>query len=211
MEIPMSAPDPLWPEQFEYISSQLKADLASAHINFTNIHHIGSTSIPALNAKPVIDILITIPATDFADGGRTLSRISQALFEGDNQPGYHYIGNGGLRERWSFKLNIRTDFNGIPMMPLRNIYVVAEEGIHHRNTLTFRDTLRDERNQDLREEYGTLKWRLASRKDFVTIWDYAVEKDQVIRKVLKRAGWADEEIDAKEGMKEKNWPDELVI
>lgn len=88
---------------------------------------------------------------------------------GNEQGGYYYIGNGGLLERWSFNLGIREDYNGRPMMPLRNVYVVADGSILHRVAVAFRDCLRDENNLDLKEEYGELKWQLAQRNDFVTI------------------------------------------
>ena len=130
---------------------------------------------------------------------------------GDEQGGYYYIGNGGLLERWSFKLGIRDDDNGRPMMPLRNVYVVADGSILHRGAVAFRDCLRDEKNSDLKEEYGTLKWELAQRRDFVTIWDYTDEKKAVIRKVMKRAGWTDEEIIKKEELRVVNWPKEFII
>ena len=68
-----------------------------------------------------------------------------------------------------------------------------------------------EENSDLREEYGKLKWELAKRKDFVTIWDYADQKKGVVRKVLKRAGWNDEQITEKEELRVRNWPEELIL
>lgn len=58
--------NPLWPSRYETIAFQLQADLRAAKVEFISIVHIGSTSIPNLNAKPVIDILITISAENFA-------------------------------------------------------------------------------------------------------------------------------------------------
>lgn len=130
---------------------------------------------------------------------------------GDHQGGYYYIGDGGLRDRWSFKLGIREDENGEPVMPLRNVYVVPDNGIVHRSAVALRDCLRNERNSDLREEYGKLKWHLAERKDYVTIWDYTDRKTQVIRKVLKRAGLTDKEITTKEELRVTHWPEDLMI
>lgn len=73
---------PRWPFQFEKIASQLRADLTAAKVNFTSITHVGSTSIPNLNAKPIIDIMITIPATDF-DTSESLFAMIDALREGE--------------------------------------------------------------------------------------------------------------------------------
>ena len=72
---------PLWPLRYEKIASQLHADLSAAKINYIYIIHIGSTSIPNLNAKPIIDILITIPAHDFANPD-ILPRMVAALRDG---------------------------------------------------------------------------------------------------------------------------------
>ena len=138
-------------------------------------------------------------------------RADSVIFTGDEQGGYYYIGNGGLRDRWSFKLGIREDMSGVPVMPLRNVYVVPDGSIQHRSAVAFRDCLRNEENSDLREEYGELKRKLAERKDFVTIWAYADQKNGVIRKTLKRARWTDEEITEKEEMRVANWPDALIV
>ena len=46
--------NPEWPLMFEIESSLIKQALGS---NCLAVHHIGSTSIPGLNAKPIIDIL----------------------------------------------------------------------------------------------------------------------------------------------------------
>ena len=49
--------DPSWPEQFVAWKSRLLAVLEPG----TRIEHIGSTSVPGLPAKPVIDILVSVP------------------------------------------------------------------------------------------------------------------------------------------------------
>jgi len=46
--------DPSWPELFEVEAERIKQALGH---NCIRIHHIGSTSIPGLSAKPVIDML----------------------------------------------------------------------------------------------------------------------------------------------------------
>lgn len=211
MLIPMAPPNPQWADQFAHISSQLAVDMSAAGATFTSILHIGSTSIPNLNAKPQIDILITIPPEDFYDTPRICTLFCNALRDGEQQGGYHYIGNGGLRERWSFKLGIRDDLDGCPVMPHRNVYIVPDGGMHHRSAIAFRDTLRDEKNKDLREDYGSLKWKLVANDEFTDIWQYAEQKNEIVRKVLQRAGWSEEELDKKDAMREKHWPAEFEI
>ncbi len=46
--------DPKWPELFKSEAEQVKQALGC---NCVQIHHIGSTSIPGLSAKPIIDML----------------------------------------------------------------------------------------------------------------------------------------------------------
>jgi hypothetical protein len=129
---------------------------------------------------------------------------------GDHQGGYYYIGDGGILNRWSFKLGIRDDDEGRPRKPLRNVYFVADGCLQHRNAVDFRDCLRKEENADLRDEYGRTKWELSER-DGVTVFNYGELKNEIIRKVLLRAGWSIEDILAKENLKVKNWPEWLLV
>ena len=200
-----------WPEQFEVIKAQLAGDLADAKLQFTEILHIGSTAVPGLNAKPWLDILVTIPAAIFADSANSRPLYIEALLFGDRQGGYQYIGNGGIRERWSFKLGIREDQDGNLMIPYRCVYIVADDSVHQRSTIALRDTLRNQANEDLKAEYGNLKWALSQRTDFTDIWQYAEAKNKMVRKILKRAGWTDDQVDEKESMREEHWPEYLTI
>lgn len=211
MEIPMWHYSAAWPAQFEQIKSELSADLAAAGLKYTSIIHIGSTAVPGLNAKPWIDILITIPFDIFASEHYYRPLYVEALLFGDRQGGYHYIGNGGLKERWSFKLGIRCDRDGRPVIPERCVYIVPDGGIHHRSSVAVRDVLMDEVNGDLKEEYGKLKWELVARTDYTDIWQYAALKNGIIRKILGRAGWKDKQIAEKEAMREEHWPEHLTI
>ena len=49
--------DPAWPERFEAVREQLAAALARAAVAVLSIEHVGSTAVPGLAAKPVIDIV----------------------------------------------------------------------------------------------------------------------------------------------------------
>ena len=49
--------NPEWPAQFELEAARLAAVLGDEMIA---IHHIGSTAVPGLNAKPIIDIMIVV-------------------------------------------------------------------------------------------------------------------------------------------------------
>ena len=59
--IKIVAYDPSWPQAFAAIGRQLRNALGRQALS---IHHIGSTSVPGLDAKDVIDIQITVPSLD---------------------------------------------------------------------------------------------------------------------------------------------------
>lgn len=199
MEVIVTYPDPRWPENFEAIKAQLAGDLTDECISYLNIEHIGSTSIPNLPAKPIIDILITISPCDFND--TNLEKFTEALSWGRRQMGYHYIGSGGVQGRWSFKL-----YGDIE--PARNVYVMPEDdGLVLRSYRALRETLSV--NESLRQEYGQVKIELAAAGiEYGTIMQYAAKKRPTIRKILKAAGWTDAMVDEQESMSVTDWPNE---
>ena len=181
--------DPLWPDQFRAIKEDLTYDLALGKASYLSIEHVGSTSVPGLCAKPIIDILITISDQSH------LGSVKEALVWGERQGGYRYRGDGGVLGRASFKLD--------GVLPVRNLYVVQKDHIVVKSHLTLGETLRKEENADLKEEYGKLKMELAGR-EWNDVMEYATAKNGVIRRILTRAGWTEEEVDAKEGGAVKN-------
>ena len=181
--------DPAWPKQFQAIKEDLIHDLALEKAQYLSIEHVGSTSVPGLCAKPIIDILITIGDPSH------LASVKYALTWGERQGGYRHRGDGGVSGRASFKLD--------GVLPARNLYVVPKDHIVIKSHLALRETLRKEENNDLKEEYGKLKMELAGR-EWNDVMEFATAKNGVIRKILGRAGWTDEEIDAKEGGAVKN-------
>ncbi|HSM27995.1 MAG TPA: GrpB family protein [Thioalkalivibrio sp.] len=112
--------DPSWPRTFAREARRLEsADLPG----FLAVEHIGSTAVPGMSAKPIIDIMltVTIPARS-----RQLIRKLEALE-------YRYLGNFGLRGRHFFRLG----------EPARvHLHVVNNRSPHARAWLEFRDTLR---------------------------------------------------------------------
>ena len=56
--------DPTWPDRFREVAASLRASLKGDALR---IDHIGSTSVPGLLAKDLIDIQITVGALDVAD------------------------------------------------------------------------------------------------------------------------------------------------
>src|SRR3954469_5036460 len=57
--IPLAEPDPEWPRLFEREAARIRTALGGAALL---VEHVGSTSVPGLVAKPIIDLLLAVPA-----------------------------------------------------------------------------------------------------------------------------------------------------
>lgn len=51
-------PDPAWPDAFGVVARRIRAALGDAAVS---VEHVGSTAVPGLPAKPVIDVDLTVP------------------------------------------------------------------------------------------------------------------------------------------------------
>ena len=129
--------DPSWAARFEAERPKL-AEIFDGRA--VAIEHIGSTSVPGLCAKPIVDILV---------GLRELE-LSEAEIEAMEGLGYEYLGEFGLPGRLYFR-------KGEPRT--HHVHVVAHGGEHWRRHLAFRDALRS--NPEERRRYDELKRRLA--------------------------------------------------
>src|ERR1035438_8127869 len=59
MRVTVRTYDPQWPRDFERIKLDLEAALRG--VNLLRIEHVGSTSVPGLAAKPILDIDVVVP------------------------------------------------------------------------------------------------------------------------------------------------------
>jgi GrpB-like predicted nucleotidyltransferase (UPF0157 family) len=131
--------DPQWPLEYERVRRELEEALPAWVLS---IEHVGSTSVPGLDAKPIIDILVGVP---HLSKGLDLVPILESLdFEyraSDDLPDRHYFPRtvGGLR--------------------MHHVSVAEPGSRHFRNTVVFRNALRA--NPDLARRYADLKYRLA--------------------------------------------------
>ncbi|KAA3640327.1 MAG: GrpB family protein [Bacteroidetes bacterium] len=85
--------NPTWPDMFEKESQKLLKILGD---NLNHIHHIGSTSVPGLMAKPVIDIMLDVSSLDLLD--QKNSEIETLGYEAMGEygiPGRRYFRKGG--------------------------------------------------------------------------------------------------------------------
>jgi GrpB-like predicted nucleotidyltransferase (UPF0157 family) len=156
--------DAAWPDRFEAIRRQLAEALVGVEI--LAIEHVGSTSVPGLAAKPVIDIDVIVTETHVSAAVAALERI-----------GYRHLGDLGITGRQA----LAPPEDGIR----RNVYVAVADSLALRNHLGVRDTLRS--RSDLRKLYGDLKLRL-SEHDFTDIDEYVEAKSDLLGEILSAAG-----------------------
>jgi GrpB-like predicted nucleotidyltransferase (UPF0157 family) len=133
--------DAAWPLRFERLEAELAEALITRGVCFVSIEHVGSTSVPGLAAKPVIDCDIVVQAKD-------VPRASEALIS----VGFTRLGELGIPQRWAFKEP--------PRLANSNVYVIVEGSLSLRNHLAVRDVLRIDGG--LRAEYAKVKKRIAS-------------------------------------------------
>jgi GrpB-like predicted nucleotidyltransferase (UPF0157 family)/RimJ/RimL family protein N-acetyltransferase len=163
MSVTVENYNPQWPSIFTTIRSQLSTHLAS--VSFLAIEHVGSTSVPGLAAKPIIDIDIIVTRSEVQ---RTIDALVAA--------GFTYLGELGIEDRHALR--------DPDQSPPRNIYICVDGSFQTRNHLAVRDTLRS--NAALRDEYGKVKRELAARG--TNIVDYVEAKGEIIQKILQEAG-----------------------
>jgi GrpB-like predicted nucleotidyltransferase (UPF0157 family)/RimJ/RimL family protein N-acetyltransferase len=132
--------DPQWATEFEQLRSVLANALGDVALT---IEHVGSTSVPSLAAKPIIDIDVVIGTRD--DLPEAIRRLATI--------GYTHRGDLGVEGREAFAANHAS--------PRHNLYVCARDSDELARHLAFRNWLRA-RPED-RDSYADLKRRLALR------------------------------------------------
>jgi GrpB-like predicted nucleotidyltransferase (UPF0157 family) len=155
--------DPGWPSRFERRAADLRRILGR---RARLIEHIGSTSVPDLAAKPIIDIVVGIDDPDD----------EQAYLPDLGAAGYDLR----IREPEHRCLRI-----GEPDEPV-NLHCYPPDHVETRRYLAFRDRLRaSDADRDL---YAATKRELAKR-EWRDINYYAEAKRPVIDEILAHAGW----------------------
>jgi GrpB-like predicted nucleotidyltransferase (UPF0157 family) len=160
-----------WPTWFE----KLRAKLWPAVEEFAvTIEHVGSTSVPGLAAKAVIDIDIVVESES------KLPFVIAAL----KNLGYEHRGNLGIEGREAFRI----------VDPIKhNLYVCIQNCTALKNHLALRNHLRQFPNS--RDEYSALKLRLAV--EFADSIDGYIEgKSSFIISVISQYGLSASELKA---------------
>jgi GrpB-like predicted nucleotidyltransferase (UPF0157 family) len=99
--------DPAWPAIFAALAARYAAALVAAGVPVVAIEHVGSTSVPELAAKPVIDCDIIVTADQAGPASDVLVSL-----------GFTPMGDLGIAERWAFR-----EPAGYPRT---NTYVIAD-------------------------------------------------------------------------------------
>jgi len=131
-----------WPEAFAQICTRVGPVLDTLVLR---IEHVGSTSVPGLAARPIIDLDVVI---------RQRSDLP-AVIERLGTLDYVHQGDLGITGREAFRSVRYFD------EPRHHLYVVGEDASELRRHLAFRDRLRAD--ADVRERYAALKREVASR------------------------------------------------
>ena len=147
--VPLAEPDPSWPTRFEQHRERI-----TAAVGDLPVEHVGSTSVPGLVAKPVVDVQVEAPDLDAAavalvDAGYALRAV---------EPGHRLV---------------RTDDSNV------HLHLPGDPALAERRRL--RDRLRTD--DDARARYGALKRSLAAQ-DWTDVDAYAEAKGPLIRELL---------------------------
>jgi GrpB-like predicted nucleotidyltransferase (UPF0157 family) len=163
--IELTDPDPEWPRRYDDLAGRIRAALGWRVLQ---LEHVGSTAVPGLAAKPVIDIDLTV-----ADPDR----------EQDYIPALETIGfQLVIREPWSY--GHRALVTDEPRCNLHVFGFDSPEPVRHR---IFRDWLRG--NPVERDRYAATKLQAASAANAARehVMQYNARKQQVIREIYHRA------------------------
>lgn len=157
-EIVIADYDPRWPRRFEAERERIAQALGAGALR---IEHIGSTAVPGLAAKPIVDMLVTV--SDVGD-----------------ESSY-----GPALERAGYELRVREPVHRMFRTPARDVHVHVwgdrdPEVARH---LAFRDRLRESPSD--RAEYERLKRSLAQR-EWPDMNHYADAKGPLIEAILAR-------------------------
>ena len=158
--------DPRWANWYQDEAEKIKEALGA---NCLALHHVGSTSIPGLAAKPRIDIIAEV-----ADPEKSITQLKPL--------GYEYRGEWNIPMKYGFRKR------GGPEV---NLHVFGKNHPEIEVNLCFRDYLRN--HPEVRDEYAQLKLELLKdessfEKNNSMFAGYSLGKGNFIHQVLKKTG-----------------------
>ena len=157
--------DPTWQQAFAREIAAIRAACAGTTLAF---HHIGSTAIPGILAKPIIDMLGTVETLEHVD------QIVAALA----LLGYEDMGAFGIEGRRYFRKSDRFGYRS------HHLHIFKEGSPHVERHIAFRDYLLA--HPDIATQYSALKAKLT--RGAAPTWDaYMNGKDPFVQKTEKDA------------------------
>lgn len=158
--------DPAWPEAFLTIRQELEKGLGDLVMD---IVHVGSTSVPGLAAKPIIDLDVVIAAET------PLVSVIDAM----EKLGYYHEGDLGIPGREAF------GYKGKNHLCKHHLYVCRKSSRELKRHVTFRDYLRTHPREA--SEYAAVKLQAASLYPN-SIDDYMRYKADCIKRLYVQCG-----------------------
>jgi GrpB-like predicted nucleotidyltransferase (UPF0157 family) len=162
--ITVYAADPAWPSWFQLEAARLRSALPGDLV--PDIQHIGSTAVPGLDAKPIVDLMVGI-----GEPGR-IAEVVERL----ERLGYASLGEAGVPGRWALRKR--------DVVQPSNIAIVAYEGEWWKLSLAVRGFLRA--NADAARNYALAKWHAVSN-GADTLLAYSEAKRAVIEMIVAEA------------------------
>ena len=159
--------NPEWNSWFETLCSFFEPKLDQFVLR---IEHVGSTAIPGLIAKPIIDLDIVVRMSDFNEVKSRLEAI-----------GYVHQGDLGIPEREAFALR---DLELKNQLPPQHLYVCDLHSVEQHRHIAFREYLR-EHPEDVRN-YSEIKVNLVKEHSGDREL-YIQGKDHLVQEILERA------------------------
>ncbi|WP_128100880.1 GrpB family protein [Paenibacillus sp. DCT19] len=138
-----------WPEMFSNLKSIIEHRLGDLLLQ---IEHVGSTAVPGLAAKPIIDIDVVIDSMDLLPD----------VIQGLESLGYHHEGNLGVESREAFaRKDASVPYSILKVQkPEHHLYVCNKESKELLRHISFREALIN--NPEFVVEYANLKKDLAN-------------------------------------------------
>ena len=168
----LAEPNDAWAEQYAVEETLIRRVLVDV---LRGLHHVGSTSVPRLAAKPVVDIVLTVPDATAEDSYvGPLEGVGYVLHH--REPHWH--------EHRLLKKGSPHFAEDRPEGPRVNLHVFPGGCDEVRRMLAFRDHLR--KDDDDRQLYEDTKRSLAGRT-WGSVQDYADAKSDVVAEIMERA------------------------
>jgi len=119
--------DEVWPALFERLRDTYSRALESAGVPFVAVEHVGSTAVPGLTAKPVIDVMVGVASLAESEPAKDVLRAAAYLYAEYKTDVMHWF----CKPSFAFRTH--------------HLHLVPFEGPLWRERLAFRDILRTER------------------------------------------------------------------